>query len=298
MPALFGQAPKDRVYITRTDDAGATTVQFGDGGTGARLASGQDNVRASYRKGIGLEGLIDAGQLSLLLGRPLGVKSVVNPLPAVGAADPESRDDARANAPITVLTLGRTVSLRDYEDFARGFAGVAKALATWSWNGRSRRVFVTVAGPNGAAIPPDSDLRSRLLKALSEAGDPFVPVEIASFASATFRIQLKVKVQHEFREAAVLGGVEAALRTAFGFDARAFGQPVFLSEVVETIHEVPGVVAIDVDQLHRTTPPDQQVEPHPRLLAALPQLRPDGSMSPAEILTLDPAPLDGLEIMP
>ena len=51
-----------------------TTVQFGDGVTGARLPTGQENVRAIYRKGIGLEGLVKAEQLSLLMTRPLGVK--------------------------------------------------------------------------------------------------------------------------------------------------------------------------------------------------------------------------------
>ena len=59
---------------------------------------------------------------------------------------PKSRDDARRNAPLTVLTLDRAVSLQDYEDFSRTFAGIAKAQAVWVWNGRKRAVFITVAG--------------------------------------------------------------------------------------------------------------------------------------------------------
>ena len=113
--------------LLRHDDDGRTTVQFGDGINGARLPTGQNNVRAEYRKGTGLGGLVEAGQLSQLLSRPLGLKEVVNPEDAEGAEDPESRDDARKNAPTTVLTLDRAVSLQDYEDFARTFAGVAKA---------------------------------------------------------------------------------------------------------------------------------------------------------------------------
>ena len=71
---------------------------------------------------------------------------------AGGAQDPELLDDARANAPLRVLTLERVVSLTDYEDFARAFGGIAKALATWTWDKHSRGVLVTVAGPNGAAV--------------------------------------------------------------------------------------------------------------------------------------------------
>ena len=48
-----------------------------------------------------------------------------------------------------MLTLGRIVSLEDYEDFARAFAGIEKALATWMWSGEKRGVFVTVAGAKG-----------------------------------------------------------------------------------------------------------------------------------------------------
>ena len=73
-----------------------------------------------------------AGQLSMLLTRPLGVKGAINPMDAEGAADREALDDARQNVPLTVLTLDRAVSLKDYEDFSRGFSGIAKALATWT----------------------------------------------------------------------------------------------------------------------------------------------------------------------
>lgn len=150
VPTLFGHGPQERIYVTRTDDDGRTTVVFGDGRTGARLPTGQENVRAKYRKGIGLPGLVKAHQLTLLMTRPLGVKSVTNPLAPSGAADREGLAEARRNAPLTVLTLDRIVSLQDYEDFARAFAGIVKALATWIWRDTRRSVFVTVAGSNGA----------------------------------------------------------------------------------------------------------------------------------------------------
>src|ERR1019366_4849755 len=113
-PTLFRCGPQEHVYISRTGDDGKTTIEFGDGVTGARLPTGQDNVRVVYRKGIGTDGLVKAGQLTSLLTRPLGIKSAINPEAATGAQDRESFDDARTNAPLTVLTLDRTVSLQDY----------------------------------------------------------------------------------------------------------------------------------------------------------------------------------------
>src|SRR5918997_2116731 len=58
---LYGRSPDERVFVTRLDEEGKTTVQFGDGRTGARLPTGQENVHATYRKGIGTSGLVRAG---------------------------------------------------------------------------------------------------------------------------------------------------------------------------------------------------------------------------------------------
>jgi predicted phage baseplate assembly protein len=292
--ALFGQDPQERIYVTYTDDDGKTTVEFGDGVTGARLPSGQDNVRAKYRKGIGLDGLVKAGQLTSLLTRPLGIKSVTNPEDATGAQDRESLDDARTNAPLTVLTLDRTVSLQDYEDFSRAFAGVAKARATWTWDGQSKRVFITVAGPNGAEIKPESDTYINLLAALQQAGDPFVSLRLKSYRPAYFRFAGKVKVNADYETDVVLASVEQTLRQQFSFDVRAFGQPVFSSEVIAAVQSVPGVVAMDLSKLYRA---DAAATLETRLLAAPPEMLADGSMVAAELLTLDPAPLDELGVM-
>jgi hypothetical protein len=294
-PTLYGRGPLERIYVTRRNHAGNTTVQFGDGVTGARLPSGQNNVRALYRKGIGLEGLVKRGQLSLLLTRPLGVKTVTNPLDATGAQDPEQLEDARRSAPLTVLTLDRTVSLQDYGDFARSFAGVAKALATWTWDGQARGVFVTVAGPAGAAVTSDSATYRHLLAAMQAAGDPFVRLQVKSYQPMFFRLSGTVKVDQDFESEHVLAAISQALRTQFSFEARTFGQPVMLSEVIAVIQAVPGVVALDVDKLYRSDAGVATLEQ--RLLAELPVVLSTGDAIPAELLTLDPAPLDNLGVL-
>ncbi|HEY4572806.1 MAG TPA: hypothetical protein VIJ26_02550, partial [Thermoanaerobaculia bacterium] len=157
-PDLYQLGPRDRKYALRRDDDGNTTVRFGDGVHGARLPSGVENVEAVYRTGIGLAGLVGESRVSLLATRPLGVKSVTNPVPATGAADPEARDQARRNAPMTVLTLDRVVSLRDFEDFARSFSGIGKAQARMLWAAGRRLVHLTLAGVDGAPVVPGSAL--------------------------------------------------------------------------------------------------------------------------------------------
>ena len=51
----------------------------------------------------------------------------------------------------------------------------------------------------------------------------------------------------------MLAAVEAALRGAYSFDARAFDEPVFRSEIVAIAHSVAGVLGVDVDRLYKGT---------------------------------------------
>ena len=298
VPSFYGRGPAERIYVTRTDTEGRTTVMFGDGRTGARLPTGQENVKAKYRKGTGIDGLVKAGQLSQLMTRPLGVKGVVNPSAAAGAGDPELLEDARANAPLTVLTLGRVVSLQDYEDFARSFAGVAKALATWVWTGEQRAVHLTVAGAEGAEIDPEGELGKNLVSALRLAGDARVPLLFESFQPRFFVLSAAVKVDAAYLPDKVLSAVEAKLRESFSFAARGFGQSANLSEIFALMMKVEGVVAVDVNDFYGTDAPPAAGEPRarPRLEARRP--RPGGvGIFPAQILMLDPRPVV-LEVMP
>ncbi len=294
VPSFFERAPTDRIYTTRLDDAGTTVVHFGDGVHGARLPSGQENIRAGYRKGLGAGGNVRAGQLSTLLTRPLGLRGAVNPQPAVGGDDAETLDAANVNAPITVLTLDRVVSLQDYADFARGYAGIAKSLATWSWDGERRGVFITVAGPNGAAVA--DDVLDLLTGAIRNAGDPFVPLRIASYRPATFRSACKVKYDPHYDTALVAAAIVTALRSRFGFASRTFGQTVALSEVMATVQSVAGVVAVDVDALARSDHLGGSGLLNP-LPAALPQAASLTSTLAAELLTLSDEPIT-LGVMP
>ena len=289
-PTLYGAQPSERAYFAETHDDASTTVTFGDGVDGARLPSGSQNVRASYRKGLGLAGNVRAGQLSTLLARPLGVSEVTNPESASGGDDPETLDAARQNAPLTVLTLDRAVSLRDYEDFARGFAGIAKAQATWVATGPARGVFLTVAGAGGAAVDPSGPTHAGLSDALRSYGDALVQTTIASYAAASFRLGANVKPADDAEHEPTLDAIRAALLEAFAFDAREFGQTVSIDEVVAVVHRVAGVVAVDVDELRRS---DQDASPpvQPRLFAAMP-VASGATVTPAELLTIDPAALE------
>ena len=113
-----------RVVTVRAREDGTVTVTAGDGVHGARLPTGTENVKATYRVGIGADGALVAGQLTLLPRRPLGIRGATNPGATHDWAAPEALTEARINAPLRIRTLDRAVSIADHGDFAAGFAGV------------------------------------------------------------------------------------------------------------------------------------------------------------------------------
>jgi predicted phage baseplate assembly protein len=301
VPSLYGAGATDQDYIVRLEDDGTTTVTFGDGVTGARLPSGGQNVTATYRTGIGLDGNVDAGSLTLLQTRPPGIRAVINPLAASGAAGPETLDGARQNAPLKVLTLDRIVSLDDYENFARAFAGIGKAQAVALWSGGRYVVHLTIAGAGGAAVDPESALYTSLLGAIDQARDPVQQVLVANYQALFFDIEASVLVdQPRYIAADVFAAVTTALQNAFSFDARSFAQPVTASEVTTVIQSVPGVIASDLTRLFQVTAPPgvSRFEGLVPILCASPALFAGGAILPAELLLVNPAGITLLEMQP
>jgi predicted phage baseplate assembly protein len=305
---LIWLQPYEHGFVTRTGDAGKTSVVFGDGKRGGRPPTGMANVRAKYRTGIGRPGNVRAGQISLLATRPLGVKGVTNPLPATGGADREGLDQARRNAPLAVMALDRLVSVRDYEDFARTYAGIGKASARRLTDGRRQLVHLTIAGAGDIPISPTDDLYRNLRQALHDAGDPYQPVVVEVRELLRLIISGKVRLHPDYKWEFVEPKIRAALLDRFSFERRDLGQDVVLSEVISTIQSVPGVAYVDVDALEATTAGSEeelkelsqrlaeagQNPPNSRIVTDFARYGADGKIEPAQLAFLLPEVPDTL----
>ncbi|MGW0866120.1 putative baseplate assembly protein [Streptomyces sp. NPDC002611] len=245
--SLAGRGPTERVYISGATADGRTTVTFGDGVHGARLPSGHENVRARYRFGTGRAANVPADRVTQPLTRPLGVTAVTNPRPATGGADADGPGLTRRTVPLAVSALDRLVSESDYEDFARSRAGIGRASARELFDGRRRVLHVTVAGTDDVPIAPDSDTLRALRGALTEYGDPNLPVRVDGRELVLLLIAARVKVAPDHAWHQVEPRLRQALLNRLGFEGRELGRPARLSEILATAHTVPGVDYVDVD---------------------------------------------------
>jgi predicted phage baseplate assembly protein len=261
---LGAAAPGDRVYATSQDQAGATTVHFGD--QTARPPTGQNNVHAHYRFGIGRAGALAADTLVQLVDSVPGLQAVTNPQPTGGAADPESRDEIRAKAPAGASTFGRAVSPADYAALALAYPGVSAARASWvriDSTGVLPRpeLRITLVGPHRTAL--STETITMLRRYLDERRDVNVPLRLVSFTPAYVDVVARIDVNDNYGRQATLRGAQAALAadpapngTVGLFGRISFGESVPLSSVYAALQAVPGVKSAVV-----TTLRDPAVDP-------------------------------------
>ncbi|WP_116132700.1 hypothetical protein [Tropicimonas sp. IMCC34043] len=280
--SLYGRSSKDRAYTLSLPDDANPAVRGGDGArAGARFPTGALNLRLTRRLGAGPAGNLRAGQLSIPLEKPVGMKTVANPFATSGGAAGEIADDARRAAPNRVRTFGRIVSLQDFAALATASGLAARAHVTWVWNRMERTAHLTVAGPGGAPIPAET---LRLIHAqLGASRDPNRPLMIAGMVRVPIVIAAALLRDPAWRAEDVMAGGRAALEAAFGFDTRGIGAAVHLSDIFAILQGVAGVRAVDVNLLHLKDHADltaaerslrsvtsDPVQPHIRLFAARP----------------------------
>lgn len=260
--SFFGHGPKDEIYIVREDSDQKSWVQFGDGKTGTRLPSGIGNVVARYRSGTGAYGPAKEGA-SPQPGEALkGLRKVYMPALATGGSEPEGAGKAREAAPGKVQSLGRLVSLQDFETEALGIPGVEKVSAKWREKGNTYPVpsiLLTLLMVCGREKEFEK-LREVLSKYNSERGPnrfPVSPVQgFRKFVYLTLNIIFdpsaydQESIRRSIKEALGVTGEEQngidGSKGLFGVQHRCFGQREYANRIEGIVQNVAGVIRAGV----------------------------------------------------
>jgi hypothetical protein len=259
--SLFGRGAKEHVYIVREDADGKSWLQFGDGQTGSRLRSGRGNVVAIYRVGDGAHGPLKPDAKPQADKKVAGFDAAFLLEPVTGGAEPESADGARGAAPGTMQSLGRIVSLADYEAEALAIPGVLKARAAWTSVDGAPLVRVAILTAS-AAIADGPAAAAALRAAVSARGAGRCPLLVVPGARTQVSLHLVVGYDPARRAEDVrlaileaLGatgeegsGVDSSLGL-FSWQRRQFGEGVHGSQVVGAVQNVTGVAWVRLAEL-------------------------------------------------
>ena len=243
-PSFYGVGPTDAVYIVRHDDDQNTSVIFGDGIHGARLPTGSNNVRATYRWGAGAASPPPGGINQVARGVP-DLQRISSPIVAYGGTEAETARDIRKCAPASALILGRCVSLTDYAARVAATAGVRNSKVELAWDDTRQAAVVQVwylpASEGGAAA---DDIVADL-QALSEPGTQ-INATLATPKTGEIAVGLAVHPDH------VLAAVEAAVAAALldpetgtlAAENTPLGGVISRSALIAVIRTIPGVADV------------------------------------------------------
>lgn len=248
-----GSAPDDRHYRSVTDEQGVTTIVFGDGRNGAVPPSGDGNLRASYRVGLGRVGDVQPRRLSRLKRAHPLLDRAVNMTPVRGGAEPADPEAIRSQSTGWIRTFDRAVSVSDLADLALMMPGIARSAARSDGAHGVVLVVATAAGDAPAqldAVRAFLDARRDTTIALALRGPRPRDLQIAIDVEPD-PAHLAELVKDAVR--AALHGEAPAQPGMFTFPARGLGQPAYLSEVYDRLEAVPGVIGVRVDEFASRT---------------------------------------------
>lgn len=249
--SLFGRGPDEEIYIVREDADNNSWVQFGDGKTGKRLPSGLDNVVAKYRTGTGAFGPLKPETTVQLAGKVNRLDKGWLPGIVSGGADPESGDNAREAAPMSVQSLDRLVSLRDIEAEALAIAGVDKVSASWDLLDNISSVHIVVLMETGR----EGELQAvqDILTAANRSRGPWrFPILVLPGTRKFVYVDAQIALQPGLLPDPTLAAAKAALgvsgdsaidgaRGLFGVRNRRFGESEYATRIEAILQNVPGV---------------------------------------------------------
>jgi len=274
VPTLFGCEPEDEVYIVREDDIGSSFVRFGDGKTGRRLPTGMENVTARYRTGIGAYGPGKEGSDPLAGEKLNRLEKIRLAGIASGGCDPESGENARRSAPGRVQSLGRLVSLRDFECEALSIPAVELASAIYDIAGYTPAIVMTVLLKNGREKELDSVTATMTMYNRCR-GPGRYPVVVNQGVRKPVHLEVLVSFDPKAKKEVVIKAIKVALgiqgeegegidstRGLFSTCMRRFGEPEYATRVKGIIQNAGGVWWVKVTSFSLVQPGD--LSPYPR----------------------------------
>jgi hypothetical protein len=233
-------------------------IKFGDDVTGKSPKIGSE-ISVSYRKGGGVRGRIGAFVIDTVrqyranapANAPVAVR-FRNITASTGGTDRESKEDAKKRAPRDFALQRAIVTAEDYAQAALSFShpafgAVAKAIAASRTGLRANIVdlYVLVFGVDGLDYP-SAGLRTALKSHINTLNVLTDTVEVHNGNRKPVDLAVNVILHRNAEASVVKQKVETAIDDYFNYTNWQMGQPFYLSNFVEILQAIDGVLYIDL----------------------------------------------------
>jgi len=270
---LVDSNPYDQVFTVTSDANDVLYVNFGDGVSGA-IPINFSEIRVLYVVGGGIIGNVVPGILTNIDSIPgfstndviafQALVTVTNDAVALGGSDPETLNQIRYAAPLTLRANTRAVTLDDFNSLALGVTNCGKANATSDiWT--SVTMYVAPSRNSGDADlqPGLDDNQDPTSEYTILAADVLDYVNPRTLIGTTLTVQPPVYVdvvvtvqyakQPQYTDAEVEASIKYVLTTAYGYVNNTFAQTIYQQDVEATLNnQVSGIKIAKLANLHRT----------------------------------------------
>ncbi|HEY9031120.1 MAG TPA: hypothetical protein VIM93_07150 [Kangiella sp.] len=237
--SLFTAKPNDRVYVIESDELGDSWVRFGDGIRGERPSSGVNNIVADYYFGAGAA-KPPPGSIHSIAKGAKQLKAVYGATRAQGGRDIESSESVKTHASSSVLTLGRAVSIHDFDALAKSYTGVLGVSSGWAWDPGKQRAVVKIWIIDDGGI--DYKTMRNWLSAMATPGTPIVVSEATGLErNLTINISYDLKVPKEITREAITQLLHDKDSGLLSKNHIGIHKVLYRSDLVKNLQELDGV---------------------------------------------------------
>ena len=244
-------------FVAEIASDGSVRLRFGDDVMGKKPGAGFQ-PKATYRVGNGSIGNVGYDAIGSIVHSSGGILGIRNPLPARGGVNPESMEEVRQFAPQAFRTQERAVTEADYVAKTELHPQVQKALAAFRWTGSWHTVFLTIDRRNDK--PVDAEFKAEILRHLERYRLAAYDLEIRSPLFVPLEIELQVCVKPGYFSSNIKNALQIAFsrqisgngtRGFFHPDAFTFGQPLYVSAIIERAMQIEGVGSVSLKTFKR-----------------------------------------------
>ena len=183
----------------------------------------------------GKMGNASAEEVNIMQNAPVGIKSVINPMPFTGGRDDESDDELRARIIRSYGSVPNGGNIAYYEKLALGVEGVAAVKVLPRERGRGT-VDIIVAADSGT---PSQTLLDKVSEIMNVRREICVDVDVLAPTTKSVDVTAAIKVKPGYTPSAVLQNVRSAVAGYFG--GKGLGKNVLRAELGKLIYSVAGV---------------------------------------------------------
>jgi len=256
----------DPVFTIYTDAEGISYITFGDSVSG-RIPPISSQIYVTYRVGGGIIGNVASNTLKNIIKFPSGSIpaglsvnnqdiSIAGDGAATGGADAETTDSIRINAPKSIRSLNRAVSLTDYASLAVQVSGVSKAIAA-SNVFNSVVLYMVPYGDPGVQV--DGVTPSTVFNTYSSEVTTFLAEKIPTTTTVTIQppsyvpvnLIVNVTVLPTYKQSLVTTAVNAIIAELLLIDNVTFNDRISLQDLMTAIGSVNGVAYCQFEKLIR-----------------------------------------------